>query len=195
MDKPKNYLRGLILMSILIFQCVAGFPAQKMAIPVKLQIALFLKILTFDRNLKERVGSELVFAVLYQENFGTSLEVKKEFLKLVEKSSLGKIDEIPLRFVSINLEENDIKEAASRNNVDIIYVTPLDQMKMETITSVSRSRGITTLTGVADYVKSGLAVGIDTKDEKPLILINLSAAKAEGADFSSQLLKLAKIIK
>jgi hypothetical protein len=47
---------------------------------------------------------------------------------------------------------------------------------------------------VPDYVGAGCAVGIGTEGEKPLIIINLPAAKAEGADFSSQLLQLAKVI-
>jgi hypothetical protein len=37
-------------------------------------------------------------------------------------------------------------------------------------------------------------VGIGSKAGKPKILINLKASREEGADFSSQLLKLSKII-
>ena len=66
---------------------------------------------------------------------------------------------------------------------------------MEKITNLSRDKKILTLTGVPDYVDSGLTVGIGTKGRKPRIIINLLAAKAEGADFSSGLLNLAKVVK
>ncbi|MCK4591646.1 MAG: YfiR family protein, partial [Candidatus Latescibacteria bacterium] len=85
--------------------------------------------------------------------------------------------------------------AVSRNNIDILYVAPLRALGVKTITGVSRAKRILTLTGVPDYVESGLAVGIGIKGEKPRVIINSPAAKAEGADFSSQLLKLAKVIK
>lgn len=51
-----------------------------------------------------------------------------------------------------------------------------------------------TFTGVPKYVEQGIAVGIGIQDRKPKIHINLSASKAEGAEFSSQLLKLAEIV-
>jgi hypothetical protein len=50
------------------------------------------------------------------------------------------------------------------------------------------------LTGVPDYIYNGISVGIDIKGEKPEILINLKSSKLEGADFSSQLLKISTII-
>jgi hypothetical protein len=51
-----------------------------------------------------------------------------------------------------------------------------------------------TLTGVAEYVRAGIAVGIGVRDDRPEILVNLAAARAAGADFSAQLLLLARVI-
>jgi hypothetical protein len=194
MMKTKIYIYRFGLTIILILLWTARFYAQEMAVPVKLQLALFFKILTFDRNLKERVGNEIVVGIFYQNKSEVSLQVKEELLKVVKESSVKKIEDIPIRFVPIDIEETDPAEAISRNDVDILYMTPLDAVEIETITTMSRAKKITTLTGVPDYVESGIAVGIGTKGEKPLIIINLPAAKAEGADFSSQLLKLAKVI-
>ena len=70
----------------------------------------------------------------------------------------------------------------------------MDAFETEKITGVSRAKKVITLTSVPDYVESGLAVGIGVKGGKPRIIINLPAAKAEGANFSSQLLRLAKVI-
>jgi hypothetical protein len=102
---------------------------------------------------------------------------------------------MPIRKVTIDIgEEHDLAAAVSRDRIDIFYVTPLRAVAMESFTSISRSKRISTLTGLPEYVESGLAVGIGTKGERPLIIINSPAAKAEGIDFNSQLLKLAKII-
>ena len=44
------------------------------------------------------------------------------------------------------------------------------------------------------YVDDGLAVGIGLAQERPEILINRTAACAEGADFKAQFLKRAHVI-
>ena len=62
------------------------------------------------------------------------------------------------------------------------------------ITDWARKSRIVTLTGIPAFVDRGVSVGIDLQGGKPRILINLQAARAEGADFDSGLLKLARIV-
>jgi len=184
---------GLII--ILISLWTTKSRAQEIAVPVNLQFPLFSKILTFDRNLKPRVGKEIVIGIVYQRKFRRSLNVKNELVETMSKSPVKKVENIPIRQVSIDIDRVDLANAVVKNNIDVLYITPLRAIGMETITSVSRAKQVLTLTGVPDYVESGLAVSIGIKGKKPQIIINLAAAKAEGVNFSSQLLKLAKVIK
>jgi hypothetical protein len=177
-----------------------------MAVPVSVQVPLFMKILTSDRNLKTRAGKEIVVGIIYREKFRQSLNVKDEFLKFVEQNNIKKFNDIPIRFVPIDIGDgSNLKDTISRysqspategngNNVDILYVTPVRVLEIKTITDISRTQKILTLTGVPEYVESGLSVSIGIRAEKPLIIINLLGAKSEGAGFSSQLLKLAKVL-
>jgi hypothetical protein len=50
------------------------------------------------------------------------------------------------------------------------------------------------VTGVPDYVRRGVAVGIGVVQDKPQVLINLAAARAEGSDFDASLLRIATIL-
>lgn len=169
--------------------------AQEMSVPAKLQYQIFLKILTFDRNLRDRVGDEIVIGIIYQSNFRKSWKVREEIVEAINESPEKKLEDIPIRYVTINLSgENDLKEIISRNKVDIFYITPIRAFDLRTITVMSRAKKILTLTGVTDYVELGIAVGLGLKRQKPQIIINLTAAKAEGSDFSSKLLNLAKIV-
>jgi hypothetical protein len=169
--------------------------AQDMAAPVGVQFPLFLKILTFDRNLKTRVGQEIVIGILYQRKFRVSLNAKDELIRVVNEFPVKEIDGLPVRCVAIDIGEKvDLTGVLSSNNVDILYVTPLRAVGIETITAVSRARQILTITGVPEYAESGLAVGIGIKGERPLIIVNLPAARAEGANFASHLLKLSKVL-
>jgi hypothetical protein len=65
---------------------------------------------------------------------------------------------------------------------------------IEDIVAISRARKITTITGVPEFVKKGIALGLTLRAERPLVLVHLPAARAEGADFNSQLLKLARVL-
>lgn len=194
MKKSKTGAHRLGLTIMLVLLWTTALCAQEMVVPVKMQLALLLKVLTFDRNLKQRAGDELVIAICYQQEYNRSVKVKDEILSVMQVSPVDKIGDLPLRFSSIDIEKDDLAKAISKEDVDVLYITPLRSVAMKTITAVSRVEKTRTLTGVPDYVKSGLAVGIGTKEGKPLIIINLPTAKAEGADFSSELLKLAKVI-
>ncbi len=166
-----------------------------MEVPLEQQFSLFLKILTFDKNLKERAGDEFVIAVLYQKKFKSSLTAKDEIESVMGKSLINKIGQSPVKYLSIDIDsESDIPAAINKSGADFLYVAPLRAFSLESIIDASRALGKTTLTGVPGYVESGLAIGIGARGGKPEIIINLPAAKAEGANFNAQLLKLAKII-
>lgn len=158
------------------------------------QFPLLLKILIFDRNLETKVGDEIVVGILYQERFRRSLSVKDDFINSTNNSTKKSVNNIPFRTVSIDIESNDLETVVMSRKIDLFYVTPLRAFAMDKITNLSRSKRIMTLTGVPEYVEAGVSVGIGLKGGRPNILINLEAAKAEGVDFSSRLLRLAQII-
>lgn len=194
--------KGLILkyieipLFIFLIQLTFIVYSQEMEVPIDVQFPLFMKILTFDRNLKERVGDEIVLGIVYQDKFRKSLNIKDRFENYLKKSSNNKILDIPLRHVSINLGSlSKLRENLAEEKVDILYITPLRAVSVESLVSICRSAGVTSITGVPAYCESGIAVSIGSKGDSPFIIINLPGALAEGIDFSSRLLKLAKVIK
>ena len=50
------------------------------------------------------------------------------------------------------------------------------------------------MTGKSEYFDKGIAIGIENREDKPSIAINLNRAKAEKSDFGSQLLKMSRVI-
>jgi len=186
----------LLILLVLIFPPPGSANPVEMEAPVDVQVPLFLKILTFDRKLKERFGDEIVLGIVYQEKFRKSLNTKNRFVNRLKKLPEKNIADIPFRYVSVPLTTlSQFKTALAKKKVDIIYITPLRAVAVGPLAAVSRSLGITSLTGVPGYCESGIAVSIGSKGGSPLIIINLPGALSEGADFSSQLLKLAKVIK
>ena len=164
-----------------------------MPLPVKDQMPLFLKILSYDKNLPER-GDEIVLGVVYQERYRHSLLVKDELVAVMKQ--FGAVLRRPVHLVPLAVDEKTaLADVPDEPRINVFYVSPLRAFDMEQITTVSRNREIVTLTGVPSYLEAGLSVSLDVKGGKPQILINLPASEAEGADFHSQLLKVARVIR
>lgn len=174
---------------------LTGSLAAEMEVPMEVQFHLFLKIATFDRNLTTRVGDEIVVAVLYQSRYRASLNAKDEFLRVMGESSVKLFDGIPVTSVSLDVQEfSDLEQMLLDHAVDAVYITPLRAVELGRVTDITRKLQIMSLTGVPLYVEQGASAGVEIRGERPEIIINLSAARAEGVDFSSQLLNLARVI-
>ena len=192
---PRRRLAVLLGGALLVLPWPALFSAQDVKVPVEVQFDLLTKILVFDRNLKARVGEEIVVGVVFQSLYRASLAAKDEFLSAAEKSRDLRIDGLAIRCIAIDLKNDlPLEDVLAEDKIDVLYVAPLRAYDIRTIAAASRARRILSLTGVPEYVRNDLAVGIDAIGGKPRILINLAASKAEGCDFSSKLLNLATVI-
>jgi hypothetical protein len=183
-----------ILVLILIFSCKSF--AQEMPLPIENQVPLFIKILNYDRQFKTRISNSVVIGILYQNKFRASSIAKDEFIKYLFLNSENSIDGKPFSCIPIeynNLE--NLEKLAGEKNLNILYVTPMRSTDIIKVSRICRENKIISISGVPEYIREGLSVGLDMKSDNPKILINLDAAKSEGADFKSQLLKISEIIK
>ncbi len=172
----------------------SGF-GEETDLSIAVQFPLMLKILQFDRNLPSRAGSEIVVAAVYQGRYRASVRARDEVHRAASANPNPRVADLPVRIVDVDIERIDLKEALDSLDVDVVYLTPLRAMDIVSITRVTRELRIGSMTGVEDYVHQGVAVGLGVWQEKPRVLVNLDASKAEGADFSSRLLSLAQLVK
>ncbi|OGD18803.1 MAG: hypothetical protein A2W03_15005 [Candidatus Aminicenantes bacterium RBG_16_63_16] len=171
------------------------FAAQEMALPPPLQYQLFLKILRYDRHFTAKPTTQVVIGILYQSGFRSSYEAMQAFSKAVQGTAQREFPNASIQAVPIDLDNQpDLETALAGSKADLMYIAPLRAMNLKIITSLSRAKKVITLTGVPDYAEKGVAVGVGLKGESPEIIINLPAAREEGSDFSSSLLKLARVI-
>jgi len=169
--------------------------AQEATLPVDLQMVVFSQVMQFDRNFVDREG-EVVLAVLYQSRSRESLEVRNQVFEAFsgEDAFGGR----PLRVIGIDVGDGDTKREVQRilpAGVDLLYLAPVRSFDVSSIVEAASELGIPTLTGTPDYVDQGLAIGVRREQGRARILINLESAVAMGSDLSSELLKLARIIR
>lgn len=168
----------------------ATVDAQEMEIPVSIQVPLFLKVLSFDRRHVPHAGRPLVVAVVFQGRNRASLNAKNEVIRIV--SSGDARDLVEARAIDIDAEPLD--RALARVAADVVYIAPLRALDIADVARVTRAAGVTTFTGVPEYVRLGLAVSVRLQGDRPKLLVNLPASRLEGADFSAELLKLAQVV-
>lgn len=174
---------------------LVGAPAraQEMPAPVDRQVVLLTRILQFDRALQERVGDEVVVALVYQGRFRASLVARDQVANLLGGQRVGRrtVRVVPVELVA----GRSLAEDLVASGAWVVYVAPLRATDVAEIAAVTRALGILTSSGVPEYVSEGLAVGISLRGDRPEIVINLEAALAEGARFSSELLKLSRVVR
>jgi hypothetical protein len=163
-----------------------GLAAQSRAadIPVSVQLPLYHKIWTLDRKLADR--HDLVMAVLYQETYSVSAGAKADVLVWAGTSQV--------HCVFVAMDRGNAESALQTVLADVFYVTPMRRADIELIVRIARARHIHTMAGLTEYVPIGLSVGIGVRNDRPRIIINLGAAKAEGAAYQAQLLQIADIV-
>jgi hypothetical protein len=182
--------------SVVLLQVAAlgSARAQAMDLPVETQIPIFLKLLSFDRNLMARDGSELVIAIVYQGGYRESQSARRQAETELRKASQV-VEGLVTRVVAIDLEqEGDLGRRLTQEGVGAMYISPLRATDIKSIVILTRAAHIRSFSGVSRYVSQGVAMGVALRGDLPQIIVNLPAAREEGSDYPAQVLKLARVI-
>jgi hypothetical protein len=180
-------LHVLMLVVLVIPAMTAAAVSVSMPVPADVQADLFKNIWKLDRNFDCTKGVRL--AIVYQEKYSDSVAAKDEFL-----ASVGRLGPHTTVVLIEAGTQQMLGDALRGGALDMLYITPLRALDVSEIGRISRYYRIRTITGVPEYAEAGLAVAIGIRKDRPLIIINLEQARAEGASFSSQLLALARIV-
>jgi len=175
----------------------AALGGESVPVPVNLQVPVFLKILTFDRNFDQKKSSQLKIGVIYVEEDAASRRAKDDIAKILGTYTEKTIKSLPITYMPMHYtSEWDLDETAKSQGVNVFYITPGNAKNLASLLRISRKQRITTITCVPDYVKDGVTVGLGLKnDNKMQILINLRSARQEGVAFDANLLRLSTVVR
>jgi YfiR/HmsC-like len=159
------------------------------------EVKTLARVLAYDENLAGRAGSRVVLAVLYKPG-GPDLEKEGAawfafFSQLESYTARGlPFHVIMLPFTTAEALEKSIADL----KVVALYVCPGLEGDIAAIKRVSQKRKSTTIASREEQVTAGLALGVFSDHGKLVVVVNLPAARAEGAQFGSDLLRLAKVV-
>lgn len=164
----------------------------------KQQALLAARVLAYDRNMKKRSGGKVAaIVILYQEgdqaSESVSLDMSSAFEELAVSST---VDELPVRVTTVAYSSAaELDKKLNQVHPVALYVCPGMGDVLGAVMAVTRKRSILTITSTGAYVKSGLSIGLLRLEERPLIVVNLPAARAEGADLDAALLRIAEVLR
>lgn len=169
--------------------------SQQLTTPVNIHLPIMLKSLEYDRNLANKKSDTIRIGIIYQEQFRVSLNTKKQIDRYIAEMKVTKLAHFSIVFVPINLSNlSVINDFLSKQNLDFAYITPLRAINLENLAQIFKNNKILALTGVVEYVNHKIPFSVDVIGDNPKIVINLSCSRLSGADFKTNLLKLAKVI-
>jgi uncharacterized protein DUF4154 len=170
---------------------------EPMPFPADVQITLLLKILTYDRSFQAKARLGVTIGVVYVASDPESVKAKDDILKTLQLVSDRTIKNVPIKAMALEYRDPKSLALAVRNgSVNVFYIAPGNAESLTELLRMSHTRGITTATGVPEYVQRGVAIGIGKKaDQRPDILINLPSSRQEGSEFDASLLRIATVVK
>ncbi len=190
---------GPSLAALLVVVFLVGVASPRVAgaseVPVDRQALILIRALAYDRNLTSRAGDELVVAVAYKFGDTTSKTAADKVTKAFKATKKLKIQGLPIRVVKVAIGRDDLEQITADEGVDAIFLCPNMSGELATVTALSQRVGVTTLGASHDYSDRGVAIVVVAKNKKASLVVNLSSAKAEGMNLSSELLELAEVIK
>lgn len=173
---------------LLFFLSVKVLP-QEMPVPASVQGELIPKILLLNKSFSDK--KEINLGIVYNKYLRGSAETMNIISEKVKSSDIDlKIHPIPIEISELN----DIKGTLNNYSLDAIYIAPLRGTNLRAIKSFCKENKIITLCGTPELIADYFSIGFDIENNKVKIDINIKTALEEGADFSSHLLKIARVI-
>ncbi|MCP3061203.1 YfiR family protein [Myxococcus sp. K38C18041901] len=156
------------------------------------QAVIALRSLAYDNNLAKRAGDELLVTVLYRPDVPASAERSLRLVEALTKLGTMKVQGLPLRAQRMAWTGLPaLRSSVEAQGVDVLFLCDGLEAELGALTAYSRQEKLLTVSGVPGAVEKGVSLGVFLTGDRYTIGVNLPASSAEGASFSSDLLRLA----
>lgn len=177
----------------LVLAAVATTAAQDAA----RNAALILRVLAYDRNLPTRAPERVTILMVYKSGDSRSEATCNSMSRAI--GAMGRritVANRTVRAVSHAYTNGDgLSSATQSNGAAAVYICPGLDGQVADISRVARAGRFLTMTGETESVRRGLSVGFVEDGSRVKLLVNLRAARAEGARLDAAVLRLAEVIR
>jgi hypothetical protein len=182
----------LISATILV---VASLLAVRVEATKARNAAILARALSFELTLDERVGPTVTVAVIYKGGDRKSEANADEWIDAFRGLASVRIKDRPLSAIKLAYSSAAVASAIERDGADVLLVADGLAAEVAAIAKLARSRHVLTAGNALADVAKDLTLCVTDEGDKVKIVVNLNAAQLEGIRFSSNLLKLATLIR
>ncbi len=165
---------------------VAEVPAEKQAI-------IILRILAYDHALADRAGASVRLAVVHGES-AAGLACASRMRTALD----GPVNRVVV--TGKRLEVQTLSAVAvsghslTERGIAVLYMCGGAEAHVPAVVKAARIARVLTFTDQPHYLAHGLSIALSDDRARVGILVNLVAARAEGARLAGQLLRLSKVV-
>jgi hypothetical protein len=181
-------------LTALVLIALAGARARARAeeIPPEKRAVILVRALAYDANLKVRAGNNLVLAILGRSGDACAAAMLRGFTML----GTPKVAGFPMRMTGLVYTTPDVLAGAiTQQGIDVLFLCDSLQPDLPAVLEVARKQQVLTMGSSEEQVSRGATLGVVFQEARASLLVNLGAAKSVGAAFTSDLLRVAKVIR
>jgi hypothetical protein len=168
--------------------------ADSASVPPGVQAQLLVRVASYDRTFRAEAGPRALVMILTKRGNAESSNTANLMSAALsrEKAIAG----LPFDLVTQEFTTTQALLAGGKlRRATILYLTPGFDAEVAAICSAVEKLHVRTVTGVPDYVRQCIVLGFKLGAGQPKLLINLPWARRNDIDYSSQLLKLAEVLR
>lgn len=185
---------ALMLVGSLVPPAISQADEKDDLSPPRLSL-LLLRTLAYDARLKAKSPRRILVTVLFPSS-GDATVCESVRSALQSAAAETTVSGLPVEITRhVYQEPSGLGSLLESSGSRVLFVCAGLEKQVPAIVQITRKQGVLTFTGERNLVTAGVSVGLVAKETKPVIVVNLPAAKAEDADFSMELLRLAEVIR
>jgi hypothetical protein len=154
------------------------------------------RVLAYDGALASRSGSTFVIAVLFKKGNPASEKAAEEALKAFKPLEAVLMSGMPFRAMAAPYTgAPGLETLIDKDGADVFFICEGLEADIPAVKQVTRKRRVLTLGTQEAQVTAGVSLAVITDGGKLQILIHLPHSREEGAEFGSDLLRIARVLK
>ncbi|MEO8699765.1 MAG: YfiR family protein [Kofleriaceae bacterium] len=182
--------RSLLVCAVLLW---LGGPAMADATDDRRALAM-LRVVAYDNNLVKRAGDTVTVIILYPASEAGAADSGRWTTAFSNASKL-KINGKTVVVGAIRFENaRNLDRSLRDRRTAALLVCPGLTAKIPEVVALTRAHKVLSITTVESEVANGLSVGLVPGKTRDELVVNVTAATAEGVKFDAGLLQLARTV-
>jgi hypothetical protein len=183
--------RALAALALLL--ALASAPMAAAEVPAEKQAIIILRILAYDHALADRAGAAVRMAIVHGESAAGLACASR--MRTALDGLVGRVVVIGKRLEIQTLSAVDVNgPSLTERGISVLYMCGGAETHIPAVVKAVRLARVLTFTDQPHYLARGLSIALTDDRARVGILVNLVAARAEGARLAGQLLRLSKVV-